>query len=204
MAWQLRAQMTEACSCNLFCPCWFAVKDFMVMDQGWCAGSLVFEIQDGRAEGIDLAGRTVVMLVDFPGPTMFDGNGTARVLIDDKASTEQVRELSAIFQGQKGGAMEVLAGLVSTWLPPETTSIQVSKDGDQVSAKVGSRGRVTSTALRDEHGDGFTVRGGGFLSAWGMEEAELAPTVGSRWADPQMPRSFETKSGARGTVRMSG
>lgn len=41
-----------------------------------------------------LAGRTVALALDFPGPTLFDGNGTARIYIDDGASKDQVRELS--------------------------------------------------------------------------------------------------------------
>jgi hypothetical protein len=189
----------------MFCPCWFAVKEYMIMDQGWCGGSLTFEIEDGRSDGVDLSGRTVTLLAYWPGPTLFDGKGTARVFIDDKAREEQVRELSAIFQGQKGGGvMEVLASLISTWLPVERTSIRVSRDGDIMMASVGSAGRISSKAIRDEQGNGFTIRGGGFLAAFGMEEAELAPTAGTKWSDPGMPREFETKSGARGTVRMSG
>jgi hypothetical protein len=205
MAWQLRAQMTEACSCNMFCPCWFAVKEYMVMDQGWCGGSLTFEIEEGRSDGVDLSGRTVALLAHWPGPTLFDGKGTGRLFIDDKARDDQVRELSAIFQGQKGGGvMEVYASLISTWLPVERTAIRVSRSGDTMTASVGSAGSISSKALRDEQGSGFTLRGGGFLGAFGMEEAELAPTVGTKWSDPAMPRAFETKSGARGTVRMNG
>jgi hypothetical protein len=205
MAWQLRAQMTEACSCNMFCPCWFAVKEQMVMDKGWCGGSLSFEIDDGRSEGVDLAGRTVVLLAHWPGPTLFDGNGTARLFIDQDASDEQVRELSAIFQGQKGGGvMEVFASFMSTWLPVERTAIRVTRDGDSMTASVGEVGRISSKAIRDDQGKGFTMRGGGFIGAFGMEEAELAPTAGTKWSDPKMPRAFETRSGARGRVRMNG
>ena len=204
MAWNLHGHMTENCSCNMFCPCWFAVQEYMVMDQGWCAGSLTFEIDEGESEGVDLSGRTVAVLVDWPGPTLFDGNGTARVYIDDEASDDQARELGAIFQGQKGGTMEVLGGLISEWLPVETASIRVSKDGDIITANIGSVGQVSSKALRDDEGNGFTMRGGGFVGAFGMEEAELAPSAGTKWSDPQMPREFETKSGARGMVSMSG
>ena len=35
MAWNLRAQVIESCSCNMLCPCWFGVTDLMVMDRGW-------------------------------------------------------------------------------------------------------------------------------------------------------------------------
>jgi hypothetical protein len=73
-----------------------------------------------------------------------------------------------------------------------------------VTATIGSVGHVSSKALRDEAGHGFTMSGGGFVGAFGMEEAELAPSAGTRWSDPDMPRVFETKSGARGMVSMSG
>jgi hypothetical protein len=203
MAWQIRAQMTENCSCNMFCPCWFAVQEYMVMDQGWCAGSLTFEIEQGQSDGVDLSGRTVTLLADWPGPTLFDGNGTARLYIDEQADDEQARELSAIFQGQRGGTMEILAGLISNWLPVEKTSINVARDGDVVTATIGSVGNVSSRPIRDEQGHGFSLRGGGFVGAFGMEEAELAPSAGTKWSDPDMPREFETRSGARGTVNMS-
>ena len=36
------------------------------------------------------------------------------------------------------------------------------------------------------------------MSGLGLEEANLAPTSAG-WADPEMPKRFETKSGARGT-----
>jgi hypothetical protein len=204
MAWTLKGHMTENCSCNMFCPCWFAVQEYMIMDQGWCAGSLTFQIEEGQSDGVDLSGRTVAMLVDWPGPTLFDGNGTARVFHDDGASDEQARELAAIFQGQKGGTFEMLAGLVSNWLPVEKSSIEVSRDGDIITANVGSVGQVSSKALRDDQGNGFTISGGGFVGAFGMEHAELAPSAGTRWSDPDMPREWEAKSGGRGAISMSG
>jgi hypothetical protein len=97
-----------------------------------------------------------------------------------------------------------MAGLISNWLPVQKTSISVSRDGDIVTANVGGVGRVSSKALRDDQGNGFRIRGGGFVGSFGMEEAELAPSAGTRWSDPDMPREFETKSGARGVISMSG
>jgi hypothetical protein len=204
MAWTVKGHMTENCSCNMFCPCWFAVREYMVMDQGWCAGSLTFEIEEGASDGVDLAGTTATLLVHFPGPTLFDGNATGRVFIGEEASDEQARELAAIFQGQRGGTWEMLGGLITTWLPAERTSIRVAREGDVVTAEVGGVGHLESRALRDDQGHGFTMRGGGFLGAFGMEEAEMAPSVGTIWSDPGMPRAFETRSGARGAVSMRG
>ncbi|HEY8166040.1 MAG TPA: DUF1326 domain-containing protein, partial [Gemmatimonadaceae bacterium] len=163
----------------MFCPCWFGIADYMVMDQGWCAGTLLCQIQQGKSDDVALSGRTVALAVDWPGPTLFDGNGTGRLYIDDGASTEQVRELSAIFQGQKGGPMEIVGGLISKWLPAEVTSIKVSRDGDVINATIGRVGQISSKALRDQDGNGFTLQGGGFVKALGLEEAELAPSVGT-------------------------
>jgi hypothetical protein len=45
MAWTLKGHMTENCSCNMFCPCWFGVQEYMIMDQGWCDTSITWEIE---------------------------------------------------------------------------------------------------------------------------------------------------------------
>lgn len=196
MAWQLSGQLIETCSCNMFCPCWFTVQELMVMDQGYCGTAVAVRVRDGSSNGVDLGGRTALFAADFPGPTLFDGNGTARVYVDDGASSEQTRALEAILSGQQGGPMAALAPLVSTWLPSRSARIDVADDGDAISISVGDDGRIESRLVRDGQGQSFTLRGGGFITALGMEEVGLAPSA-SRWTDPDL-RQFETKSGARG------
>jgi hypothetical protein len=71
-----------------------------------------------------------------------------------------------------------------------------------VTVTVGGAGQVTSRRLRDPGGQTFTLQGGGFVAGLGLEAAELAPS-GSRWADPELPRQFETRSGARGAFAWS-
>lgn len=202
MAWRLKGQLIETCSCNMFCPCWFTVQELMVMDQGWCATALALRVREGSAEGTELSGRTVVLAIDFPGPTLFDGNGTARLYIDREAGTDQRVELEAICSGQKGGPMAALAPLITTWLPARSAKIDVADEGDAVTVTVADAGQVGSRRLRDPQGQGFTLRGGGFVAALGLEEVELAPSD-SRWTDPDL-RRFETKSGARGDFTWSG
>jgi hypothetical protein len=201
MAWRLNGQLIETCSCNMFCPCWFTVQELMIMDQGWCASAIAFRVEAGDADGVDLGGRTVVFVPDFPGPTLFDGNATARLYFDDGASAEQRRALEAIFTGQQGGPMAILSPLVATWLPAQTMPIDVQEADETITVTVGNVGQVQSRLLRDGQGQGFQLRGGGFVAALGMEAADLAPG-GSRWSDPDL-RQFETKSGARGAFRWS-
>ena len=171
------------------------------MDKGWCAGAIAFRTRDGSSDGVALGGRSIVFVVDFPGPTMFDGNGTARLYIDEGANADQRRELEAIWKGEKGGPMATIAPLVAKWLPARSAKIDVADKGDTITVTVGGTGAVESRRLRDPGGQGFTLRGGGFVSGLGMQEVDLAPSA-SRWTDPDL-RQFETKSGARGEFTWS-
>jgi hypothetical protein len=173
------------------------VQELMTMDQGWCDSAVAWRIQDGDSEGVNLGGRTVVLGIDFPGPTMFDGGATARLYIDDQASEEQRRELESIYHGSKGGTMGALAPLIANWLPTQSAAINVDDEGERISVSVGGAGQIESRLLKDGEGHGFELRGGGFVAGFGMEVALMAPSS-SRWSDPELPRSFETKSGARG------
>ena len=200
MAWNLTGEMVETCSCNMLCPCWYAVKELMVMDQGWCGTTLLFRTWDGRADGIDLSGRTLVLAALFPGPTLFDGNATGRVYIDEAASETQRAALEAIFQGKKGGPMEILASLTPTWLPTQITKVEVQEENGTVSAAVGSFGQINSRRLKNEAGQPMTMQNVGFAVALQFENstAELAPSAGTQWFDPDLPQQWASKSGAVG------
>jgi len=176
----------------------------MVMDQGWCASTWLFRIQQGSSDGVNLDGRTIVVGLDFPGPTLFDGDGTARLYIEQEANAEQRQALEAIFHGEKGGPMEVITDLISSWLPTQTCNIEVQEDDDTLTANVGSFGRIKSQRLKDEEGRPMTIKNPGFASKLQFDEktVHLAPS-GSQWSDPDMPRHFETKSGGVATLSWS-
>jgi hypothetical protein len=136
--------------------------------------------------------------LDFPGPTLYDGNGTARLYIDDAASADHCRELEAIFQGTKGGPMEILAGLVTKWLPTQVAKIDFQEKGGTLIATVDGFGQMKSQRLTNEAGQPTTMQNTGFTTAlqFDNQAAQLAPSSGTHWSDPDMPRQFETKSGA--------
>jgi hypothetical protein len=52
----------------------------------------------------------------------------------------------------------------------------------------------------------MTMQNVGFAVAlqFDQQRAELAPSTGTRWSDPDLPRQWESKSGAVGTFTWSG
>ena len=94
--------------------------------------------------------------------------------------------------------MEILGGLLTTWLDTKYCAIDVQDDGDELTARVGDVGEMTSGVLKNEGGDAMTFQNAGFAVAFNFEDlrAKVAPS-GTQWRDPDMPRSFETRSGAR-------
>lgn len=205
MAWTLTGEMVETCSCNMLCPCWYGVQELMVMDRGWCASPILLRIHTGNSDGVDLSGLTLVLAGFFPGPTLYDGNGTARLYIDDAANDEQRRELEAIMHGQKGGPMEIVGGLVSTYLPTQMTKIDVQEQNGTISATIGNVGQIRSERLKNEAGQQMTMQNVGFAMMFQFDNqtAELAPSAGTRWSDPDLPEQWESKSGAVGRFSWS-
>jgi hypothetical protein len=199
MPWNITGEFAETCSCNMLCPCWYGVKELMIMDQGYCAAAMLVRVRQGSADGIDLSGRAIAIAADWPGPTLLDGNGTARLYIDDGANVDQRRELEAIFQGKKGGPMEILGSFVAKWLPTELSKIDVQDEAGGLTATVGAFGQVKSQRLTNDAGQPTTMQNTGFTTAlqFDNQTAQLAPSS-SRWADTAMPRQFMTKSGATG------
>jgi hypothetical protein len=199
MAWNLSGQLTEFCSCKLMCPCWFGPAP--VPDQGWCSGAILYDIEQGQIDGIDVGGSKVVFAADWPG-NFFGGQGTARLYIDDQAGPDQRRELEAVFRGQKGGLLEGLMGaVIAQWLPAQTARIVVQR-GATLSLTVGTVGQVTLAPLVDPAGRPTTVQGTAAQAAFQSSSMQLASSQGTRWSDPDL-RAWEGDSGTLHTFQWS-
>jgi hypothetical protein len=180
----------------------------MIMDKGYCGGLILFRIQDGISNSINLAGRDVVLFFDWPGPTLLDGNATNRLYIDNAADTNQQKELEDIFHGRRGGPMQILSTLVAKWLPTITTTIHIKEDNNShnITARVGNFGEIKSQELRNETGRVMTVQGAGFASMFQFENdvLTLAPSD-TQWSDPDTPHTqITTRSGALGKFSWRG
>lgn len=134
MAWSLRGNYAETCSCELMCPCNLSFDHGATYD--FCRVTLVFDIREGDVEGTDIGGLTVALIADTP-KVMTDGNWKLGVFIDERASDEQAEKLGQVFGGQLGGPMGALAPLVGEMLGVERVPIDVQDDGLRHSVRIG-------------------------------------------------------------------
>lgn len=135
MTWELNGTYFENCSCDSFCPC--ATSGFTLpADQDYCHLVLVFHVDSGQVEGVDVSGLTVALVADTP-KMMIEGNWSVGLLIDDAASDEQADALGTVFGGQAGGPLGALAPLIGEVRGIERVPITYTSEGLTHGVKIG-------------------------------------------------------------------
>jgi hypothetical protein len=105
-SWHIRGSYFESCNCDAICPC-RRVDDVPGgrSTHGICTGVLSWLIEEGSADGTDLAGAAVALAIrysdDEPGSPW-----TWILYLDDRAGEEQRAALEAIYTGRLGGDAE--------------------------------------------------------------------------------------------------
>ena len=196
MSWKIEGQYFENCSCDVPCPCTVSLD--LGADRDRCNAFLVFDVESGEVEGVDVSGVTVAALLDTP-KVMSEGNWRMGVLIDESASDEQAEKLGAVFGGQIGGPMEALGPLVGEQLGLERVPMEVSHANGTHRIKLGDGGEVAVqeivpfgkengepvrlVGIFHPAGDEFTIAKAttSHLSAFGMD---FAFEGGSGFANP--------------------
>jgi|SRR6187455_3660638 len=127
MAWKLDGTYFENCSCDVLCPC-SASSLTQPADKERCQVLLAYHVDEGEIEGVNVSDRTVLVVADTPA-MMADGNWRVGLIMDDGASEEQTQALGAVFGGEKGGPMALLAPLISEMLGLEHMPIEYEDAG---------------------------------------------------------------------------
>lgn len=135
MSWNLAGSYAETCSCELMCPCNLSFDHGATYD--YCRATLAFNIREGSVNGVDVAGRKVVVIADTP-KVMTDGNWKVGLYVDQDASDEQFGGLLGVFSGRLGGPMAGLAPLIGEVVGAERATIDIDDDGLRHSVRVGS------------------------------------------------------------------
>jgi hypothetical protein len=135
MAWRLQGTFLENCSCNMVCPCTTSGLS-MPADYERCRAVLAFHIDSGAVDDVDVSNLTVAVLADTP-QLMTDGNWRVGLFMDAAASQEQAEKLGAVFAGQLGGPMAMLAPLIGEMLGVQTTPIEYTEEGRRHRVRIG-------------------------------------------------------------------
>jgi len=148
MAWHLEGSYFENCNCDVLCPCgasFFALP----ADNERCVVVLVFHVDSGEIDGLDVSGLSWAIVADTPG-RMAEGGWRVGVIMDEKASPEQSEALMAVAGGQRGGPPAMFSQFMGEMLGVQTASIDYQSDGLRHSVRIGGVGEIEIEDFRAE------------------------------------------------------
>jgi hypothetical protein len=184
MAWQITGTLYNPCSCKIGCPCALGETE---ADQGWCSAVIVFAIERGNVDGLDVSGARVAMAADWPSGFLA-GNGKGRLYFDTRLPAQQRAALEPVLTGKRGGIPEFLASLVPEMLPNRDAAIEVQTSAEETRITIGDYGAAVVRPLRNEQGQitrlmhGVTAIRDNVI--WGKG-------TGTHWRDPEL-RQWES------------
>jgi hypothetical protein len=157
MSWRTRGTYFESCNCDAICPCRRVdgTKGGR-STHGECLGVLSWLIEEGGADGVDLAGLPVAIAFRYGDDE--PGSPWTWVLYLDAGGTEEQRAaLEAIFTGRLGG--DATQHFPWAWKPSELVTVRpVQMEVDHTRRRQRLRVRDhLSVRIRDRFGGDETV-----------------------------------------------
>jgi hypothetical protein len=135
-SWQISGEYMETCNCTLLCPC---ITSNLAgrPTEGECKAAVAMRIDKGAKDGVQLDGVSFIVMMHSPG-AMSAGNMTVGLVIDERASDQQVEAISAIATGSVGGPMAALAPLVGRIAGVERRPISFEVEGLKRTVRAGN------------------------------------------------------------------
>ena len=141
--WEVKATEFGNCNCSYGCPCQFNANP----THGDCRYVVGYQIEQGHFGDVKLDGLRAVTMGTFPGP-VHEGNGTMRVVIDERADPQQREALAKILTGQETEDMAtmwwVYSAMSPTKLPLVYAKIELEVDVDKRTARLEVPGMIAS------------------------------------------------------------
>ena len=133
--WIMQGMQVSHCNCNIGCPCQFNA----LPSHGNCRAYMFMQIDKGHFGKVRLDGLRWGGLFEWPGPIHL-GNGTAMVVVDQKASAEQKAAIESVAGGQNTDPGSLITQVFSTTLtkvlPTQVKPIELSIDAKARTAKL--------------------------------------------------------------------
>jgi hypothetical protein len=134
-SWQISGQYMETCNCALLCPC-ITSNLAARPTEGDCKAAVAMHIDKGAKDGVKLDDLSFIVMLHSPG-AMAQGNITVGLIVDEKASEQQVEAISSIATGSAGGPMAALGPLVGRVAGVERRPIQFEIEGLKRTVRAG-------------------------------------------------------------------
>jgi hypothetical protein len=154
VVYDLEGTLLEACSCDILCPCWVGEDP----DGGSCDSFNAYRFDRGTIRGMDVSGRSMVLVNRIPGNVLTPKSWRQVVFVDDRATDEQFQAIVAAYQGDLGGPLADLAGLVGETLGVERASISHEVSGGEGTLTVGEFLTSAMEPYRGPDGSMTTLR----------------------------------------------
>ncbi len=139
-AWQMKADYVEACSCHLFCPCYFNKH----AEHPHCEFNMAVKVREGHSGATNLAGAKYWLTGDLGDEWGTNNKGAwVAVSFDPSTSKEQRDALAPMIlktYGLEWGEVKV-----------QEAAIEISQSGDIAEAKLGG-GQMAHMKLQREPG----------------------------------------------------
>lgn len=200
VVYDLEGTLLEACSCDILCPCWVGEDP----DGGSCDSFNAYHFDRGMIRGVDVGGLSMILVNRIPGNVLTPKSWRQVVFVDDRATDDQFRAIVAAYQGELGGPLADLAGLVGETLGVERAPILHEVAGGEGTLRAGEfltsamapyRGpEGTMTTLRDSLFS--TVPGSPAYVSKASEHRVNLPQYGMVW-------SFEGRNAIQSDYRIT-
>lgn len=133
--WRIEGEYMETCNCMFLCPC-IGSNLAARPSEGDCKAAIALRIGKGEKDGVKLDGLSFIVLLHSPG-AMAEGNMTVGLIVEERASDDQVKAIADIATGAAGGPMAALAPLVGKVAGVEKRPIRFEKDGMKYRVRAG-------------------------------------------------------------------
>jgi hypothetical protein len=145
-AWRMKADYVEACSCHLFCPCYFNKH----AEHPHCEFNMAVKVREGYSGNTNLAGAKYWLTGDLGDEWGTNKKGDWVVVSFDPSTNKEQREALAPM-------ILKTYGLEWKELKVQEAPIQVDRAGDIVTATLGGGQLAMMKLKREEGADGKGV-----------------------------------------------
>ncbi|HWX56546.1 MAG TPA: DUF1326 domain-containing protein [Verrucomicrobiae bacterium] len=170
-AWQMKADYVEACSCHLFCPCYFNKH----AEHPHCEFNMAVKVREGYSGSTSLTGAKYWLSGDLGDEWGTNKKGKWVVVSFDPSTTKEQRDALAPMilktYGLEWGELKV-----------QEAAIEITRAGDIVDAKLGG-GQMAAMKLKREpgaDGTGVVLRNVKYFGAQNNTGFELYKSIEHR------------------------